>query len=216
LHYNYLRYADPDTGQYLQADPIGLGGGLNSYVYALANPVTFTDRLGLQACGGADCPPKSLSESEKTSCCDSVRAQILNRSPGQPLSGFVACCRGLKHICVTRVSDPQPLKGILEGCTEEHERDHYEDPNYVCPADPNCKQFYSGTFLSDPDWFRGECSGYGRGIGCLAGALAKCGSNTTCRKRVKVRAENLRLSANASFKCNLVLPAVLKLRPDEL
>jgi RHS repeat-associated protein len=48
LFYNTFRDYDPQTGRYVQSDPIGLGGGINPYAYAI-DPLTETDPLGLQA-----------------------------------------------------------------------------------------------------------------------------------------------------------------------
>jgi RHS repeat-associated protein len=59
LYYNRFRYYDPDSGNYLSQDPIGLNGGNNLYGYVKdvnswidelglsSNSITFTDSSGL-------------------------------------------------------------------------------------------------------------------------------------------------------------------------
>jgi RHS repeat-associated protein len=46
-HYNYFRDYDPTIGRYVQSDPIGLGGGLNTFGYSLNQPMSRTDATGL-------------------------------------------------------------------------------------------------------------------------------------------------------------------------
>ncbi len=46
-HYNYFRDYSPDIGRYVESDPVGLLGGLNSYAYVDSSPLFHLDAFGL-------------------------------------------------------------------------------------------------------------------------------------------------------------------------
>lgn len=45
--YNYFRDYDPATGVYVESDPLGLDGGLNTYAYVESDPIGAIDPFGL-------------------------------------------------------------------------------------------------------------------------------------------------------------------------
>jgi RHS repeat-associated protein len=47
LMYYRARWYDPQVGRFISEDPIGLGGGINSFAYVSNNSVNFTDPFGL-------------------------------------------------------------------------------------------------------------------------------------------------------------------------
>lgn len=48
-YHNSARTYEPQTGRYIQSDPIGLRGGLNTYGYVRQNPLIYIDPDGKQA-----------------------------------------------------------------------------------------------------------------------------------------------------------------------
>src|SRR5580658_881234 len=47
--YNYFRDYDPQTGRYVESDPLGLTAGMSTYGYALQAPTTLFDATGLKS-----------------------------------------------------------------------------------------------------------------------------------------------------------------------
>lgn len=52
LHQNWTREYDPNSGRYLQIDTIGIAGGVNPYLYAVADPINKIDITGTSSAVG--------------------------------------------------------------------------------------------------------------------------------------------------------------------
>jgi RHS repeat-associated protein len=73
LFYNVFRDYDPDVGRYVESDPIGLDGGMNTYAYAVANPLNAVDEFGLFPSLGGMSPGLSPTLCLKGEKCEEQR-----------------------------------------------------------------------------------------------------------------------------------------------
>ncbi len=99
FYYNGLRDYDPTTGRYVQSDPVGLAGGMNTYGYAGDDPVGLSDSLGLS--------PGNIFEQQ--SYCFSVQCAGPTEAPVEQEQA--------QEQEQERAADE--LRGILAGISEE-------------------------------------------------------------------------------------------------
>ncbi len=111
LFYNYHRDYNPALGRYMQSDPIGLEGGMNTFAYAGGNPSSFVDVLGLALTGqgtsngGPGGFPKSGLEDR-----GGPRAETLTEKAVKKTSSAVAK-QAAKHVLESAVPGGGKLVG---------------------------------------------------------------------------------------------------------
>jgi RHS repeat-associated protein len=91
LHYNYFRDYDPGIGRYMQSDPIGLRGGINTYTYVRNDPLMGIDPKGLVKIYGNWCGPNWTGGTEKP--YDQIPVQNIPKLK-PPVDILDACCAG--------------------------------------------------------------------------------------------------------------------------
>lgn len=73
--YNYFRDYDPSIARYVQSDPIGLAGGINTYAYVAGDPLRSSDAKGLNPSGKPDFWWRPCNPDQKAECAASCKAQ---------------------------------------------------------------------------------------------------------------------------------------------
>jgi RHS repeat-associated protein len=112
-HYNYFRDYDPRIARYIESDPVGLRGGLNSYSFVDSSPINFVDPKGLAKKPGPEYIYDLCSDTQILRCVESCRAQgrvyqdctqLYIKMPG--VNGGKETFKG--STCVCRDPDPAP------------------------------------------------------------------------------------------------------------
>ena len=125
LYYYRARYYDPGLKRFISRDPIGLEGGINVYLYALANPIRWFDSTGkaptssqgTPSSGGSLIPPRP---SQGVPTIEPPKP-IPPAGPGRPSCEFLhAACmaRCFKlPICKTPIAGKFAKAGCAAACT---------------------------------------------------------------------------------------------------
>jgi RHS repeat-associated protein len=99
LHYNYQRHYDPETGQYVTSDPLGLAPGPNPRAY-VANPFTAIDPFGL----APSCEDAARDAAKR-------RADVEQQRPGASKKTRPTSAAGLSVPGHNRTFDGASIKG---------------------------------------------------------------------------------------------------------
>ncbi|WP_441287095.1 RHS repeat-associated core domain-containing protein [Sorangium sp. KYC3313] len=141
LHYNGHRYYDPETGEYLSPEPIGIEGSLNPYAYVDNYPMDWVDVDGRLRC--------VLTRRNGT--------QVVRSSGGSEESIHPAVAAALPRTNARQPGDPRPPEGCAEPqALSEHLRDWERRTGRSCaPGDPNWQRNLNSA-LREVDTIRSE------------------------------------------------------------
>ncbi|WNL45330.1 RHS repeat-associated core domain-containing protein [Dyella sp. BiH032] len=131
LHHNGNRDYVPSTGSYIQSDPIGLSGGMGTYTYVMARPLSLSDEAGLAAETvpvGSPSPIQTAPMPRVTTVPDLGPAANEGMSlEGAASTGLSMCARILTGVALYFHSEPtaecdQPLPPENRNCSGGDDR----------------------------------------------------------------------------------------------
>jgi RHS repeat-associated protein len=117
LHYNYFRDYEPGTGRYVQSDPVGLWGGVTTYLYVDGDPSFRIDPFGLR--GAPTRPPP-------------VRTNRLTQAIREALQNSQRRADGVRPAPDPSNPGPQPPPRLPPGGPDPYNNNPLEDQLKVC------------------------------------------------------------------------------------
>ena len=162
-HYNYFRDFDPSLGGYIESDPIGLRGGINTYTYGLASPLVLIDPFGLQSI-----------------------------FPANPALNTVVC-DGKGHLSTQLSNRLTPiLEKCISNCLLVHEFSHVDDFFANGSGTTICKNQPKGVRPGIANADASENKAYGIELRCLRDTLGSLPSCHECRPVIERRIDDIK------------------------
>lgn len=124
-----FRNYNPALGRYLESDPIGLAGGINTYNYAANNPYKYVDPSGLLTWAERQLVPGEVVDNAKTTVgriCETCTSAEIEQMTDSVLDN-VSLSDGLEFNNIDPNANPMALSGEQDAIVQDQIR-QMEDP----------------------------------------------------------------------------------------